>query len=623
MTSLEQEKQLVAPEEDRSLAKRLMFLFFIVFLIFSALVVRLAYIQLVRGEEYLTMLENNQLKQLPITAPRGRILDANGVVLVDNKTVFTVTFQPLDDEEQDVDRIAQILADLVQDDESLRMSKEEILELMDVGAKRSSLYIPRRIMSNITPEMVAYIEEHRAELPGVEVVTEPMRDYKFGKLLAHVIGYTRPVPAEQKERYLARGYRVDDRVGYDGLEAQYEFQLKGKDGYKEVVVNRHYETMETRKVVQPVPGNDLVLTIDHQFQAKVEAILEETVKTLQKEQPELGVTQASAVVLQPKTGAVLALANYPSYDPNLYNYPLSQEVYETQIRYRDQNIAISGTYTPGSVVKPVTVMMGMQEGLITPQTKLNSGIVYFGVDRRSVTDGGRVKGPINSRVALQRSSNVFMVNIGIRWVERYPGSYVDLFDEFDRYYQMFGLGQKTGIDLPGEKIGLRNHAKQYGNLLYMTFGQYHNYTPMQLAQFVATVANDGYRMQPYLVQEIREGSQNGELSSNVLWRHTPKVLNRVDIDPAYIREAQEGMRLVAAPGGTGYSVYAGLPFQVAAKTGTAQTGAGNNSLIVGYAPYQNPEVAFVVVVPKGGGGSAVSGPVSRKILEAYFGLDEE
>nr|MBO2479428.1 hypothetical protein [Bacillota bacterium] len=616
MKPAEKEKQLPEPKEDKQLARRLMLLFFIIFVIFAVLVLRLAYVQLVEGETYAMLSENNQLKRLPITAPRGRILDANGEVLVDNQTVFTVTFQPLEGSKkasQDVEAIAQRLAAV------LEMDPEEVLEAMDVGPQqRMSSYIPRRIKSGITPQMMAYLEEHRSELPGVDIVPEPMRKYVYGRFLSHVLGYTRPVPADEKEKYLAKGYRADDRVGVFGLEQQYEDVLKGIDGYMEVVVNSLYERVGTQKVVPPVRGHDLVLTIEREFQMKVEQILQETVDKLAKE----GVTQASAVVLDPKTGAVKAMANIPMFDPNLFNGKLTPEVYAKEIQGREQNIAISGSFTPGSVVKPATVLMGMHEGVITPTTRLPSGTIHIG-GGRTVRDGGRVSGNITAKVALQRSSNVFMVGIGERIVKKYPGSYLEMFALFDKYYQMFGLGQKTGIDLPNESIGLRGRDKYYGSLLYMTFGQYHNYTPIQLAQYVATIANGGYRLQPYLVQEIRVGTDRpGELGE-VIWRKTPKVLNRLPMDPAYIKDVQEGMRLVASPGGTGYYVYQGLPFQVAAKTGTAQTGAGDNSLILGYAPYEDPEIAFVVVIPKGGAGSAVSGPVSRKIIEAYFGLDQE
>jgi len=612
----EQEKKLLEPKEDKQLARRLMLLFFIVFVVFAVLVLRLAHVQLVAGETYAMLSENNQLKRLPITAPRGRILDASGEVLVDNQTVFTVTFQPLEGRnqpKQDIQAIAEHLAKV------LEMEPKEVLEAMDVGPqRRMSSYIPRRIKSGISPEVMAYLEEHRNELPGVDVVPEPMRKYVYGNFLSHVLGYTRPVPADEKDKYLAKGYRADDRVGVFGLEAQYEDVLKGIDGYMEVLVNSRYEQVGKKNVVAPVRGHDLVLTIDRDFQAKVEAILAETVRSLAKK----GVRQASAVVLDPKTGAVKAMANYPNFDPNIFNGKISPEVYAKEIQGREQNIAINGSYTPGSVVKPATVLMGMHEGVITPKSRLPAGVIHIG-GGRTVSDGGRASGMITAKVALQRSSNVFMVGIGERMVKRHPGPYQDLFPVFDRYYQMFGLGQKTGIDLPKESIGLRGRDKYYGNLLYMTFGQYHNYTPIQLAQYVATIANGGYRMQPYLVQEIRRGTDRPGEEAEVIWRKTPKVLNRLPMNPAYIKDVQEGMRMVASPGGTGYRVYQGLPFQVAAKTGTAQTGAGDNSLILGYAPYHNPEIAFVVVIPKGGAGSAVSGPVSRKIIEAYFGLDKK
>lgn len=605
---------------------RLNLLFFVVFLLFAAIIVRLSYVQLVEGEKYSAVAANNRTKTIPFTAPRGLIKDANNEVLVSNKTVWTITFQINEDEEQDFDQIATVLTDiLAEPNQDKKELKVEILKRMDVNPAqyKSSKYIPRIIEVDINDKERAYIEEHKSELSGIEVIPDQMRNYINGDFMAQVLGYTRSIPNDQLEYYQALGYKLTDRVGRYGLEKQYENVLHGTDGQYIVEVNSEYATVKQKAFKEPIPGNNLILTIDKRYQEALEASLEKYVNELKNRSvnPMKDADKASAVVLDVNTGAVLAMANYPRFDPNWYNGIITQELYETKIQPYEANLAIRGRYPAGSTVKPLTVLMGLEEGVIKTDTVINdTGIIQY--DRNALGDpiymknyGGKANGPTDLKKALQKSSNVFMAKIALDMRNKY-GLY-DTLEKMRYYDSMFGLGVKTGIDLPEELPGT---ISSQPNIVQHSIGQHDTFTVLQLAQYVATIANDGYRMRPYLVQAVEEGSVSGT-TGKILYKREPEVLNKVDIDPKYFKAVQEGMYQVTQPGGTGYYSMLGLPIKVAAKTGTAQAAEPNmddHAVYVGYAPYDDPEIAFAVLVPYGGGGGSSAGPIARDIVQYYL-----
>lgn len=787
--------------EKSHIPTRLNVLFFIVFLFFAAIILRLAFVQLVEGEKYKHDLEKYSTRELPIPAPRGRILDTNGQVLVDNKPVYTVTY--VEEQNQDIneDLVADKLAGiLVMDDEEMGTDKDLLKKALDLrstlpvsfGPKETSeliakiepkikalpqsaqvdtlsdvqlvktalalgmrmsipivdkeretlkktltaqiqaiqkksngeevtdsellklafatnkpvkitlnddekddlkkelkaqlralpepadlvkqddmdllriaamfdldiplpltneqrhfqwrkmailkemraygiaSYIPRRVKVNISQNEMFKIEERRTELPGISVIVEPIRqirkDADGGPIATHILGYINAIRPEVLNEYLAQGYTATDRVGENGLERYYERQLRGKDGIEEVHVNKDSETVEKRLQRAPEPGNDLILSMDWRFQSKVEEILKNSLIEM-KNNPKTAkyVTDAHALVMNPKTGEILAMASAPDYDLNVYyDRKLFNKVYRTEILPNEANRFINAAYAPGSTVKALSVMMALQEGLTNPNEIIvdRGGWKVGNLFKRNWKLSGH--GPVNARRALQVSNNTYMYAMAMRLADKgYSQNkhYKEMFSVIDFYNAQFGLGVKTGVDLPFEGNGYFSSYTEYGRLADAFIGQYDSFTPMQLGQYVSTVANGGYRIRPHFVKEIRKGTIDPKKPGKVLTMMEPEVLNRVDIDQKWIKVVQEGMRLVTQSGGTAASTYSGLPFTVAAKTGTAQTGGDqDNSLIVGYAPYEDPQVAFVVIVPKGGHGSDSSGPISRKILEAYHSL---
>lgn len=608
-------------DEKTHIPRRMNIIFLIVFLFFAALILRLALVQLVHGEEYLHESELLSTKTLPISAPRGKILDKNGEVIVSNQVVFTVTFLANNNDEKLEESVAQKLSTLLDG-----MSKEEVLKAMRSGLPR---YIPRRIKVGIEKHEMMRIAERLQELPGVDVIEEPLRkirsDVHGGAVATHMIGYINAI-SDRVDDYLAKGYLASDRVGMLGLEKYYEDQLRGTNGEMEVKVNRAMETIEKRMKVAPVPGNDLVLTLDLQFQDKVEQILAESIEQIQKDpkRPRPLVTSASAVLINPKTGAVLAMANFPDYDLNLQYSPNRGKIYNEKIANRESNLAANAPYPIGSTAKPAAAMMGLQEGLITANSTIfDTGGMYVGnTFMKNWRAGGH--GRVNVFKALQVSNNTFFYDLALK-LGNYPQSktaYKKKFSTVDYYFNQFGLGVKTGIDLPYESSGWESSHYQLGNLAHALIGQHDLYTPLQLAQYVSTIANNGYRMRPYLVQEIREGTDRPEERGRVLMKREPEVLNKINIKPEYIKIVQQGMRMVTQQGGTGYYAFLNTPYTVAAKTGTAQSNRNghDHSIIIAYAPYEDPQVALAVIVPYGGSGSDASAPIARKLLDAYFGV---
>ncbi len=789
-------------EQHSHIAVRLNILFFIVFLFFAAIILRLAYVQLVEGEQYKHALTKYSTRELPIPAPRGRILDKNGEVLVANKPVYTVMYveeqnQSIDEVEVaeklahiltvDIDKpgtdkemikqalelratlpvafdekgtqqlLAQIAPRLKQlptisqvdqlsdvqllntahaiglrarvpfenkererirnglkntfntaaqatmlkelsdrelltyatqqkmkvnlsiakedretlvknvkaqlgifpdieklqeesdmnllryaamldldvtlplTDEQRKFQWHKLAILKEMRSYNMPSYIPRRVKVNITPEEMFKIEERRTEFPGVSVVLEPMREIRpdtGGAFGTHFLGYIKPIPENQVDEYIAQGYNPSDQIGITNLERYYEKYLRGKDGIMEVHVNKDAQTIEKKERQAPAPGNDLVLALDWRFQSKVEEIIKKKFDEM-KGNPAYpkSLKEVHALAMDPMTGEILAMASYPDYDLNLYyDRKKFNENWTSLILPNESNKHINAQFPPGSTIKPVSVMLALQEKLTNPNESIfdPGGRKVGNVFMHNWKKGGH--GSVNARRALQVSNNTYMYEMAVRYADRAKVSYKEQFEALDYYNAQFGLGVKTGIDLPYESTGWENPNSFYGNLAHAFIGQYDLFTPVQLGQYVSTIANGGFRLRPHFVKEIRRGSNDPKNPGQTLTKVEPEVLNKIQIDQKWLKVAQEGMRMVTMPGGTASRTFANLPFNVAAKTGTAQTGKGSdNALMVGYAPYENPKIAFVVIVPNGlkdgWSSSDASGPIARQMLEAYNELN--
>lgn len=670
---------------------RLNIIFFIVFVLFTVLVIQLGVIQILEGEAYQREIDRTISDTSKSPVPRGKIMDRNGKVVVDNKPLYSITYTPpkrvqaedkLDVAKEliefikvDEDKIKKIternkkeywylenideatgrltdkekekLDDLEQYDLALeRITKEDIShftdkELQIIAIKReldkAYALTPEVIKNeNISIKEYAKIAEHLSSLPGINATTDWEREYKYGDTLKSIIGsittQDQGIPKEQEKYYLTRGYSRNDRVGKSGLEEQYEDLLRGRKEEIQYTTTKTGKVIGSEVVVEGERGKDLVLSMDMDFQEKVDEIVLKELKAA-KASGNYYLEDALAVALNPKTGEVLALSGqHYNREKNEYENMPHKVLYDSN--------------RPGSTVKGATVLAGLDSGIITPgQTFYDRPIKIQGTKTKG---SYRQLGAVNDLTALKLSSNVYMFYIGLRMGGdyRYPFpndskarvNASEGMTKMRNYFNQLGLGVRTGIDFPFEGTGYEGVASSTG-LLDIGIGQYDTYTAMQMAQYVATIANDGYRVEPHLVKEIRNASENGELGSIYKVNETT-VLNKVNVKDEYIDRVQQGFyKAFNEPGGTGYNYWHDAPYKPVGKTGTAENAVfgkrddgtsylkaeTDNLGLIGYAPYDDPEIAFAVIVPNlnKNGGNGINHKIGRGIMDAYFDLQKE
>ncbi|WP_246010290.1 peptidoglycan D,D-transpeptidase FtsI family protein [Bacillus yapensis] len=632
-------------------------LFLIAFLLFFILILRLGFIQIVKGEEYKSESEKTTTTVYAWDAPRGKIYDRNRNVLVDNEAVNTLTYKNVNGDSQNEKlELAKKLAELIEVDTERvterdkkdfyiltrkekaygKLTEKEKKELDDDGEYKlileritdkdlsalsddemEILAIKRemdidsasenRIKSGLTLEEMAKVNERLGELPGINIKLDSKRKYVNGDTLRQIFGNVGQIPEEEAKSYKKDGYELSDLVGTSFLEQQYEKWLRGKKEKQTYVEGPTGEITDV-KITPGETGKDLVLTIDLDFQQKVDKILEEELKS------ESQAESAYAVVTNPTTGEILAISGKKKSGTKIVD-----ETYGT----------IYNSYAMGSAVKGATVLTGYETGVISPgDTFVDEPIKISGTPiKKSYSNMGR----INDLTALERSSNVYMFNIAMKIGEydyakrsgfRNPEK---AYETMRKYFSQFGLGIETEIDLPKEAIGYNGGVQKLGNLMDFVIGQFDTYTPLQLAQYVSTIANDGKRVQPHFMKEVSEPNHVSGSPGEVIEEFEPNILNEVDMDLSYIERVQEGFRLVMnGSRGTATSYFKGVTYDPVGKTGTAQVSDGNggynyNLTLVGYAPYENPEIAISVVVPDvETDGSSINKYIGKRILDTYF-----
>jgi len=589
---------------------------------FLVLIARLVFLQLVEVEQYQTMARLNHQRLITITAPRGEMVDRNGVRVVGNKPVYTVSIAYLGskDTSKAVERLAQLL---VGEDIYKGWSAAGIKEDIDkkLQAQSLKLYEPVKVAVGVSYATICRLEENRLDLPGVFIDIQPIRDYPLKDLLAQTVGFVREIDQRQLEKNKDKGYEPGDNFGQTGLESQYEYFLRGQNGGRVVEVDAMGRPVRYLGVKSPVAGNKLVLTIDSRLQRVAQDALAQGAQTAvhlgYAKVPAGKSVTGAAVVMDVQTGAVLAMASYPSYDPTIFTRTLSSDDYnKVSSQGALKNHTVEDVYTPGSTFKMVTSTALLEGKIITPLTK------FFCTGFYKYKKDWKAHGEVDLRKALMYSCDDFFYHFGAIMG---PALMV-------KYAKEYGLGEKTGIDLPGEESGQiaspeRKKTVWKGNdwesvwheydSMDMAIGQQENkFTALQLANYVAMIANGGKVVQPYLVQKIvsPEGKVVQQFSTN--------VIREVNVSPETLEIIREGMHMVTLPpSGTASGIFAGAPYQAGAKTGTAEVGdrAGNaNALFVSFAPFDKPKIAVSVVIGYGGKGSEISGPVARQILDEFF-----
>lgn len=671
---------MVRTRRPRRTVSRLLLLRIAVVLAFITLAAQLWRLQIVQGDDFRWRANSNRFRLLSQEAPRGVIYDRQGRILARNRPRYQVVVIPEDlprdgmEQTKVLRHLKYLLETMPTVEESTRPSGKATtvsaatptpstgFSLSDIQARiaeaaQASSFHPVLVSGNVPREVALLIEEESPDLPGVRVQVQPRREYLSAALTAHVIGYTGPIPGESVETYLERGYLPTDHVGLAGLEATFEDELRGQAGQRAIVVDVHGREVRTVGEPQaPVPGHNLVLTIDLQLQQAVEEAL---LRGLQAAYRRSGV----AIAMDPRNGAVLALVSLPSYDNNLFAEGISAEDYAALSQDPDfplVNHAISSIYPPGSTFKIIPAAAGLQEEVITPHTLLgdgeeldgaNDGVIwlpnkYFPWDRRQdrpfycwVHKLGYGHGRISLVTAIAESCDIYFYQLAGGY-----GKFEGLgLERLDQYAQLFGLGHLTGIDLPAENAGLVPDARWKrqaygenwvtGDTYNMAIGQgYILATPLQMLNATAAVANGGYLYRPQLVYQITDAA--GKVQRDF----APELIRELPIAYEHLAVVREGMyRAVNWEHGTATKAW--LPdVAVAGKTGTAEFFADRDqdgwpdrdaqghlpthAWFTAFAPYEEPEIALVVLIEGGGEGSTVAVPVAAEILRAYFDLQK-
>lgn len=570
-------------------------------LVIAVLIGRAAYLQIYQGEYYAGLADGNRIRIVPSMAPRGTFYDCNGELLVTNRPGFSVSLLPLTAPISD-DVIAR-LSDL------LKVPTDEIKTKIAGHSGFNTI----RIKTDVTPDIVSIIEEQKSQYPGVVIEVTPIRDYILKQEGAHTFGYVSEINDTELEKMKDEGYKSGDIIGKFGIEKIYDKELRGENGGQQVEVDVSGKPVQILGRKEPVPGDDLELTIDIKLQQAAE-------KAVDEQLTQIGAHAAAAVVMNPQTGEILAMVSRPAFDPNLFAHGISSKDWNqlnNNPYHPMDNKTITGEYPPGSTFKIVTGTAALTEGVVTPDEQIFDSGHHWIIPKGNAD--GEALGWLNFRSALAHSDNVYFYEMGNRLG----------IDRLEKYARMFGLGAKTGIDLPYEASGLvanrRYKEKNFDDgewYLSETFdaaiGQGFNLvTPLQAAMVMGEIAADGKRYKPHVVNRIiaPDGS--------VVKDFQPELLSQLDVPEEDIKLVQDGLHDVTKYG-TAASSFRGFTVDIAGKTGTAENSQGrDHGWFVAYGPFDNPNVVVAVIVENGGYGSQSAVPIGRKILEAAFGLNQD
>ncbi len=472
---------------------------------------------------------------------------------------------------------------------------------------------PYTLARDIGVGVLQKVKENSEQFPGVSVETESIREYAHQNCAAHILGRCDKIYAEEYEELKSKGYGMNDIIGKDGLEKVLERYLRGTDGYKSVSMEKNGSATELLESQPVKPGNYAKLTLDVKLQLATEQALKENISSA------VGSDGAGgAIAIIPSTGEVLALASYPSYDPANF-----VKEYDKLLASKSKplvNRALDGVYSPGSTFKPLTAIAGLESGVISPDTYLeDKGKYTFFRDYQPTclvySQKGETHGTIEVSEALGVSCNYFFFEVG-----RLCG-----IETLNEYAKKFGLGEKTGIEL-GEGKGLvagPEHREELGqewhpgDVIQAAIGQSDNqFTPAQLANYIATLLNKGRRYRLHMVGDVVDYD-----TEEVVMRNNPELLSEVSIKDSTYEKVKAGMRQVVTMG-TAKAAFEGTSYQAAGKTGTAEVPNGaDNVLFVGFAPYETPEIVVAVVIEHGAS-SHYAAKVAREIMDAYMELKE-
>lgn len=661
----------------------------IVYIIGIILLIQIFNLQIVHGEEYLKQSSSRLTRETEIVAARGNILDRNGNILagtvtrhtlelyksqIDEETLnntilrvinvleahgdtyedsFPVRLEPLEftisDERltnwlksnklSETITVAEVLEHYKQ---KYKISNTDISEVRKIIAVRYGIeqkgYNSMRayvISKNISKESVAIFEEQNLYFPGIDIAISPVRTYLRGTLASHTMGYVGPINEDElKDK---EGYSMNDYIGKTGIEYVFEPYLRGKNGKKQTDMSIDGTTTAEYITEEAVQGNNVILTIDANLQSVAEQALKNNIEKIRtggfSEQRD--VKAGAVVVLDVKTGEVLALASYPDFEPELFVNGISTEKWN---EYNDKtksalvNRTIQSAYAPGSTFKMVSAIAGLETGAITrTETIYDTGVYPKGYNPKCwiYTRNGVGHGALNVSGAIKNSCNYFFYEVITRMG----------IEDLEKYATYFGLGQKTNIELPGELSGTLagktlydklGETWYYGNSLSAVIGQAeNNFTPLQMARYIAMLTNGGNQIDVSIVKDIVDASGTS-VGKEKIKEYAYDKLNlskinseKIDIKKENLQAVLEGMKSVTTEtGGTAYGVFRDFDIEVGGKTGSAEVGENVNAWFVGFAPFDEPEIAIVAMVENGSHGSYTA-EIAKEIIEKYFNIKEQ
>ncbi len=656
-------------------------------------------LQIVNGASYREQSEQRLVRETKTNAPRGNIYDRYGKLIVTNEIGYNVQLYYTKTSKEELNKKLLTLANILEangdsylnnfpiDFEEMKFKKSEEsakswkknlkleenatptdvinyfkkkyditqTELSDVekiialryeiATKGYSSFRSVTLAKNISEESMHQITEQANVLSGVNVSTQATRKYLTGSVASHIIGYVGPISSSEYEKKKELGYTQNDSIGKTGIEATFEEFLRGTNGQKRVEMSSDGLITDETETTESVMGDSIVLTIDIDLQTKAEEVLEKYINKIKTggfaEKCE-DADSGALVVLDVKTSEVLALASYPSYNPDEFTDGISNSEYAKYFKDSRKpmyNRAIQGAYSPGSTYKPLTAIAAVESGAV--------GVTETIVDQGQYDKGHKpvcwiwsgyrgTHGPVDVATALKVSCNYYFYEVGYRMG----------IDTLARYTKLFGLGVKTGVEIIGESSGViasreyinklsekdgKQRTWMIADTLSAAIGQsYNSFTPIQMAYYIATLANYGVKNELTIIKDVVKSdgtSVSGELIDSVIDAKIGKEEQEygdLGINKSTIEAVFEGMRSVTGErGGTAYSTFSSFPIEVAGKTGTATVSSGNpNAWFVGFAPYDDPEIAVVCIIEHGGHG-AYTAPAVKEVMEEYFGYNNE
>lgn len=592
--------------ERRVVRSRLAVAALLVFLLFAGLTARIAYLQVIQYEHFSARSQDNRVRLASISPTRGLIYDRNGYLLAENRPAYRLTIIP--EQVEDMDRLLETLAALVE------ISTDE-REAFARARSRARGFQAIPIKLRLTEEEVALLTVNRHRFPGVEVAPDLARHYPYGETAAHVIGHIGRITEAELRAQGSHQYRGTSLIGKTGIERTYEALLRGKMGLERIETNALGRPLSVLERDAPVPGQDLQLTLDIELQKIAEAAL--------------GDHRGAVVALDPRDGAILALASRPGFDPNGLVHGLDRSAFEALREDPNQplfNRALRGRYPPGSIVKPFLALAGAASGHLDPNKRIFCNGTYQLPDVERVWRDWKPEGHgyVDFIDSVAESCDIYFYELAHRMG----------IDAMHEWMERFGFGQLTGIDLPGERAGVmpsrewkrENLGESWyrGETINAGIGQgFTLATPVQIATSTAMIANRGQPVRPHLLTLANEQSSSPALTAMTI---EDERLWQLTIDSM--------IEAVHGPRGTARAIGRGLDYEIAGKTGTAQVieigqdeeydeetldeRFHDHALFSAFAPADDPRIALAVVVENGGSGSETAAPIARVVIDAWM-----